>query len=489
MKTMIRAVVPAKVETLGDREVRVTISTNNIGRDGHVFDPDGAVLDNYRSNPIILWQHNEEHPIGNGEDIAFDGESITSRAVFAPAGIDPTADRICGLVKAGVIRAVSVGIDPIEAEPLDPARPKGGKHVRKWELLEYSFCSIPVDTEALVTARSVGATDNNVQETDVTKTTTQTAASPVTRALVVRQRRTLEAAKKPILRRGLYDLANLAYALENLGYIHNSAEWEAEYEQDDSQVPGMLCEALEKLAECLKAMTEEEVAEFLAMHTDEPEASEEEDGEERAYVAGAKTPIQRAWRRGIAMSRAGKKISAETKDVLENADKHLARAFKHHRAIAEHHGSIEKGVAACRSVHEDMRAAHEELGTALDTTGDQTDGGGDAGKDGNAAIKKVHKTMGKHLDKMKGHHEDLEDAHGDAADAHSSADRAMKRAGTSIRSLVEGSSEDAEDEDGDSKTVQTSSGTGESKGSSNDRSMGADFRRRQADLLALSTDG
>lgn len=495
---MIRAVVPAQIEQLGDREVRVTISTSNMGRDGHIFEPTGASVTNYRSNPIVLWQHNEEHPIGNGEDIEIDGDRITSRTVFAPAGIDPTADRICGLVKAGVIRAVSVGIDPIEAEPLDPARPKGGKRVRKWELLEYSYCSIPVDATALVTERSVGATDPNAQEIDVTTATTQPAGNfggttnRTTRAIVARQKRTLESVTgKAVLKRGLYDVAQLAYALGNLGYIHSCAEWEAECEEDGSQVPAMLGEALQKLGHALCAMTEEEVDEFLAEHSGEAEA-DEGDGEERAYIASAKTPIQRAWRRGLAMARAGRKISSDTKEILEGADKHIARAFKHHKAVAGQHEEIARSVGAMRSVHEDMRAAHEELGSAIEAAGDLTDGGGDAGKDGNAAVataaKKYHKAMGKHLDKASGHHDEAEDAHGDAEDAHSSTERAMKRAATAVRSLVDGAAEDAETTDGDSKNVQTSAGTGESKGSSNNRSMGADFRRRQADLLELAAN-
>lgn len=491
---MIRAVVPAQIEQLGEREVRVTISTSNMGRDGHVFDPEGASLTNYRANPIVLWQHNEEHPIGNGEDIVIDGDRITSRAVFAPAGIDPTADRICGLVKAGVIRAVSVGIDPIEAEPLDPMRPKGGKLVRKWELLEYSFCSIPVDAAALVTERSVGASNDNAQETNVTTSTNPPAGNAggstnrTTRAIVARQRRTLESAPgKAVLKRGLYDVAQLAYALSNLGYVHSCAEWEAEVEEDGSQVPAMLGEALQKLGEALCAMTDEEVKEFMAEHGGEAEA-DEGDGEERAYIAGAKTALQRAWRRGLAMARAGRKISADTKESLETTDKHLSRAFKHHRVMAGNHEEIANCIGAMRSVHEEMRALHEDLGAATGEAGDQTDGGGDAGKDGNAAIKKAHKALGKHLDKQAGHLDDAEDAHGDVVDAHSSAERAMKRAATSIRALVDGSSEAADDEDGNSQNVQTSAGTGVSKGSSNNRSMTADFRRRQADLLALSAN-
>lgn len=152
---MLRKVVPAEVQNagLGDHEVEIRMSTGALGRDGHVLVPQGAELGNYRANPIILWQHDPGAPVGRAAAVAADADAITARVMFAPAGVSAKADEIRGLVKSGIINAVSVGFDPIDGEPLDPKRPRGGQRFTRWELLECSFVSVPADPGAQVTAR------------------------------------------------------------------------------------------------------------------------------------------------------------------------------------------------------------------------------------------------------------------------------------------------------------------------------------------------
>jgi HK97 family phage prohead protease len=152
--TTLRKLVQAQINALGDREVEVVMSTAALARDGHILVPQGCELRNYLANPIALWSHDPEKPVGNAENIVVASDNITARAVFAPPGISAKADEICGLVKAGVIRAVSIGFDPLESEPLDPKKPRGGQRITRWELLELSFVSVPADVGAVVAARS-----------------------------------------------------------------------------------------------------------------------------------------------------------------------------------------------------------------------------------------------------------------------------------------------------------------------------------------------
>jgi HK97 family phage prohead protease len=152
--TMMRAAVAAQINALGENEVEVIISTSALARDGHILEPSGCDLSNYQANPIVLWQHNPDVPVGRAADLVVEGDKIRARITFAPVGISPKADEVRGLVKNGIVSGVSVGFDVIDAEPLDPKQPRGGQRFTKWELLECSFCSVPADPGAAVTARA-----------------------------------------------------------------------------------------------------------------------------------------------------------------------------------------------------------------------------------------------------------------------------------------------------------------------------------------------
>ena len=152
--TMMRAAVSAQITSLGENEVEVIISTSALARDGHILESSGCDLSNYKNNPIVLWQHNPDIPVGRANDLSVASNEIRARITFAPAGISPKADEVRGLVKNGIVSGVSVGFDVIESEPLDPKQPRGGQRFTKWELLECSFCSVPADPGAAVTSRS-----------------------------------------------------------------------------------------------------------------------------------------------------------------------------------------------------------------------------------------------------------------------------------------------------------------------------------------------
>jgi HK97 family phage prohead protease len=166
--TMMRAAVAAQINTLGENEVEVIISTSALARDGHILEPSGCDLSNYQANPIVLWQHNPDVPVGRANDLSVGDDKIRARITFAPVGISPKADEVRGLVKNGIVSGVSVGFDVIDAEPLDEKQPRGGQRFTKWELLECSFCSVPADPGAAVTARA--------QQQERNAMTTQTRA-------------------------------------------------------------------------------------------------------------------------------------------------------------------------------------------------------------------------------------------------------------------------------------------------------------------------
>ncbi len=175
--TIMRAAVSAQIKELGENEVEVIISTSAIARDGHILEPAGCDLTNYRSNPIVLWQHNPDTPVGRAADLLVDGDRIRARILFAPAGVSAKADEVRGLVKTGIVSGVSVGFDVLDSEPLDPKKPYGGQRFTKWELLECSFCSVPADPGAAVTARTASSPESTtVKPQENIMSTTQARA-------------------------------------------------------------------------------------------------------------------------------------------------------------------------------------------------------------------------------------------------------------------------------------------------------------------------
>ncbi|MGB8603261.1 MAG: HK97 family phage prohead protease [Rhizomicrobium sp.] len=382
--TMRRALFRAEVSTtgLGDDEVRITMSTSALARDGDILVPQGCVLENYRTNPIVLWQHKPDFPVATAEQISIEANQISALVRFAPLGVSQKADEVRGLVKAGIVRGISVGFEPLETEPLDPKKPRGGQRITKWELLENSFVSIPADTGAVVTARAEGTAKgtNDMPEDTIQPHIDVVPPDAVPRAKTRGHGRTLRFSGAAIARRSLYDIGELAWLLANLGSVKTEAEVEAALEGDDSEVPAMLGEALVALGEALIAMTAEEVGELLASAVGAPEGSSGGDGDEgdellsetdRAYVRAAKTPVYRCLRRGMvaARMRASKPLPKDTVRALRDAlDAHSAAMTKHREAMRCHRGGMD--------TIEDIL---ERCGVCVDDD-TRDDGAGDDGK-------------------------------------------------------------------------------------------------------------
>ncbi len=138
--------------TLGARQIRVIASDPTVDRVKDIMVPEGCVLDSYKSNPIVLFNHDPSAPIGNAS-VAVQNGRVEALIDFAPKGVSVKADEVCALYKNNVLRAVSVGFQPIEYEPIKD----GGTRYTKWALTELSGVSVPANPNAVTIERSAAA--------------------------------------------------------------------------------------------------------------------------------------------------------------------------------------------------------------------------------------------------------------------------------------------------------------------------------------------
>ena len=116
-------------------------------------------VDNYRKNPVLLYQHKHDCPIGRVEQITVD-----KKGIHVEAAVSEAAERNHGvqtLIKDGALKSFSVGF-----------RVKDGKYNREddsmvitdVELLEISVVSVPCNQESLFSIRKSFENDTDYEE-------------------------------------------------------------------------------------------------------------------------------------------------------------------------------------------------------------------------------------------------------------------------------------------------------------------------------------
>jgi HK97 family phage major capsid protein/HK97 family phage prohead protease len=122
-------------------------------RMGDVIDADGWDLENFKKNPVALFNHNSNFPIGKWTNLRTADGKLRGHLQLAPEGTSERIDEIRRLVDADILRAVSVGFLPIQTEPL--TKGGGGSRFLRSELVESSLVAIPANPNALAVARSL----------------------------------------------------------------------------------------------------------------------------------------------------------------------------------------------------------------------------------------------------------------------------------------------------------------------------------------------
>lgn len=118
-------------------------------------------LKNYEANPIVLWGHDPSQPenvMGNslGIDTEKGDDNITrssSTVKFSAEGLNAKADMVFNMVKAGILRTVSVGFIPKTFKEDED----GHDILADNELLEFSIVPIPANPRAVALGYKEGA--------------------------------------------------------------------------------------------------------------------------------------------------------------------------------------------------------------------------------------------------------------------------------------------------------------------------------------------
>jgi HK97 family phage prohead protease len=154
----LKPIIKSTVAPVHDMEF--TLSDESVDRYGDIVTAAGWELDNFRKNPIALFGHQYDFPIGRWLDLHVDDEAkaLRGKLALAPKGTSPRIDEIRTLINADILRAVSVGFRALERPKWikdEEGEETGGLHFLRHELLECSVVPVPANPNALAIAKAL----------------------------------------------------------------------------------------------------------------------------------------------------------------------------------------------------------------------------------------------------------------------------------------------------------------------------------------------
>lgn len=123
------------------------ISTGTEDRHGTRIHPEGIDLAAFRTNPVVLFNHDYDKIIGRAVGIEVKGGRLIAQMEFDED--DDFARGIKNKVEKGFLNATSIGFMVREVDFGDDDVPD----IRQSELMEFSIVSVPSNREALVMSR------------------------------------------------------------------------------------------------------------------------------------------------------------------------------------------------------------------------------------------------------------------------------------------------------------------------------------------------
>jgi HK97 family phage major capsid protein/HK97 family phage prohead protease len=143
---MNRAYSTINIKSVDDerRVIEGIASTPTPDRMGDVVVPEGM---KFKTPFPFLYQHNSSKPIGQVVKASTSADGMTVRVQLAPAGVADYIDEAWSLIKAGLVRGLSIGFRSLE-ESWDKTI-NGFRYLRT-EIMELSAVTIPANAEATI---------------------------------------------------------------------------------------------------------------------------------------------------------------------------------------------------------------------------------------------------------------------------------------------------------------------------------------------------
>lgn len=134
----------ATIEKADSGEVTAIASTAVVDRQGEIVTVSGWDLKEFKQNPVILWGHDHSQlPIGNATKVWVEGvgksAKLMTKIVFTE--VTEMGRAVKQLVTDGVLRTLSVGFMPIDAD---------GNTYTAQKLLEISVVNVPANPQAMM---------------------------------------------------------------------------------------------------------------------------------------------------------------------------------------------------------------------------------------------------------------------------------------------------------------------------------------------------
>ena len=135
-----------------DDPLEFILSDESVDRMGDVIRADGWDLASFKKNPVALFGHSHDQILGVWENVRVEGKKLLGRLKLAKPGTSELVDTVRSLIDQRILKAVSVGFQPIESEP---RKSGGGYDFIKSALHEVSVVSVPANPNALAIAKAL----------------------------------------------------------------------------------------------------------------------------------------------------------------------------------------------------------------------------------------------------------------------------------------------------------------------------------------------